>query len=53
MQLLLARLGLPLGIAVTWGTALLALYLHPAFWALFAATLAFVIRRTVRSWMRE
>ena len=46
MPLLLTRLGLPLGIAVTWGAALLALYLHPAFWALF-------VHRTVRSWMRE
>lgn len=53
MPLLLTRLGLPLGIAVTWGAALLALYLHPAFWALFALTLALIVHRTVRSWMRE
>lgn len=53
MPLLLARLGLPLGIAFTWGTALLALYLHPTFWALFALTLGLIICCTLRSWMRE
>ena len=53
MPLFLARLGLPLGIAITWGTALLALYIHPAFWALFAITLALIIRRAVRSWTRK
>ena len=40
-------------VAVCWGAALGALYLHPAFWALFGLALAFFALRQVRDWSSE
>jgi cytochrome c biogenesis factor len=37
-------------IAATWGSALGALYLHVALWALFAVLLMVFVTYEVRSW---
>lgn len=39
-----------LPVLAAWGAALGALYLHPAFWALFAALVAVMIYERVRAW---
>jgi|GEM_PF-6364910 len=50
MRGLRQRLEFWLFFGLTWGLALLALYVHPAFWALFGFVLIFFITRALRTW---
>lgn len=44
------RLRFVVSIAVCWVAALVALYIHAAFWALFGMLVVLLVAREVRGW---
>jgi hypothetical protein len=44
------RLEFWFSLGVCWGAALLALYVHPAFWAAFGLVTMLIVTRAVRKW---
>ncbi len=44
------RFALLLPLALAWGAAVGAIYVHPAFWVLFGLLLVLIITWQLRSW---
>ncbi len=50
MSELRKRIEFWLSLGICWGTALLALYVHAAFWVAFGVVTMLIVTRAVRKW---